>query len=119
MGDGGFWHNGLATSIGNAVFNQNDGVIVIVDNYYSAATGGAGHPGPAGPRMRRNPLSTQSAMRWQGWGVKWIRQIDRTYDVGKVRAVMTEALTTKVKGPKGGHRQQRMQSEQAAPGTPD
>ena len=26
MGDGGFWHNGLASSIGNAVFNKNDNV---------------------------------------------------------------------------------------------
>ena len=40
LGDGGFWHNGLTSSIGNAVFNDNDGVIIIVDNYYSAATGG-------------------------------------------------------------------------------
>ncbi len=38
MGDGGFWHNGLASGIGNAVFNKYDGVIV--DNYYSSATGG-------------------------------------------------------------------------------
>ena len=40
MGDGGFWHNGLASSVGNAVFNQTDNVLVVVDNYYSAATGG-------------------------------------------------------------------------------
>ena len=40
MGDGGFWHNGLTSGIGNAVFNKHDGVIVIVDNFYSAATGG-------------------------------------------------------------------------------
>ena len=40
MGDGGFWHNGLASSVGNAVFNKHDGVMLIVDNYYSAATGG-------------------------------------------------------------------------------
>jgi indolepyruvate ferredoxin oxidoreductase alpha subunit len=33
VGDGGFWHNGLTSSIGNAVFNKNDGVIVIVDNF--------------------------------------------------------------------------------------
>ena len=39
MGDGGFWHNGLASSIGNAVFNKQDGVTLIVDNFYSAATG--------------------------------------------------------------------------------
>jgi indolepyruvate ferredoxin oxidoreductase alpha subunit len=24
MGDGGFWHNGLTSGVGNAVFNQND-----------------------------------------------------------------------------------------------
>ncbi|MDZ7601464.1 MAG: indolepyruvate ferredoxin oxidoreductase subunit alpha, partial [Hoeflea sp.] len=40
LGDGGFWHNGLSSSIGNAVYNKSDGVIVIVDNFYSAATGG-------------------------------------------------------------------------------
>ena len=40
MGDGGFWHNGLTSGIGNAVFNRHDAVTVIVDNGYSAATGG-------------------------------------------------------------------------------
>jgi len=40
LGDGGFWHNGLSSSIGNMVFNKSDNVVVIVDNYYSAATGG-------------------------------------------------------------------------------
>jgi indolepyruvate ferredoxin oxidoreductase alpha subunit len=40
MGDGGFWHNGLSSSIGNAVFNKHDGTTIIVDNFYSAATGG-------------------------------------------------------------------------------
>ena len=33
MGDGGFWHNGLSSSVGNAVFNKHDGVMLIVDNY--------------------------------------------------------------------------------------
>ena len=40
MGDGGFWHNGLTSGIGNAVFNKSDGLVVVVDNAYSAATGG-------------------------------------------------------------------------------
>src|SRR6202022_492229 len=31
MGDGGFWHNGLTSGVGNAVFNRQDGVILIVD----------------------------------------------------------------------------------------
>ena len=33
IGDGGFWHNGLSTSVGNAVFNKQDGVIMVVDNF--------------------------------------------------------------------------------------
>ena len=40
LGDGGFWHNGLASSVGNAVFNKSDNVLIVVDNGYSAATGG-------------------------------------------------------------------------------
>jgi indolepyruvate ferredoxin oxidoreductase alpha subunit len=40
IGDGGFWHNGLSSSVGNAVFNKSDNVIMVVDNGYSAATGG-------------------------------------------------------------------------------
>ncbi|MFT7137086.1 MAG: indolepyruvate ferredoxin oxidoreductase alpha subunit [Akkermansiaceae bacterium] len=40
LGDGGFWQNGLGSSIGNMVFNKSDTVAVIVDNQYSAATGG-------------------------------------------------------------------------------
>jgi indolepyruvate ferredoxin oxidoreductase alpha subunit len=40
IGDGGFWHNGLSSSFGNMAFNKSDGVAIVVDNYYSAATGG-------------------------------------------------------------------------------
>jgi indolepyruvate ferredoxin oxidoreductase alpha subunit len=40
VGDGGFWRNGLASSVSNAVFNKSDNVLIVVDNGYSAATGG-------------------------------------------------------------------------------
>ena len=53
MGDGGFWHNGLASSIGNAVFNKQDGVTLIVDNFYSAATGGQDIPSSRALNPRR------------------------------------------------------------------
>ena len=33
-------------------------------------------------------------------GVKWVRHIDRTYDVGKMQDTLREALTTEEKGPK-------------------
>ncbi|TPW30202.1 thiamine pyrophosphate-dependent enzyme [Pararhizobium mangrovi] len=99
VGDGGLWHNGLTSSVGNAVFNQNDGVIVIVDNHYSAATGGQDI---LSSRADNKSKSTQHpiADAVRGMGAKWVRQIDRTYDVNKVRATLKEALTTEEKGPK-------------------
>ncbi|WP_323037047.1 indolepyruvate ferredoxin oxidoreductase subunit alpha [Pararhodobacter sp.] len=99
MGDGGFWHNGLSSSIGNMVFNKSDGVVVIVDNYYSAATGGQdvlSSRADNATKSTGNPI--QKALR--GVGVEWVHQIDHTYDVKRMRDTLTEALTTKTKGPK-------------------
>src|SRR5437899_7907696 len=99
MGDGGFWHNGLTSGVGNAVFNQHDGVIVVVDNYYSAATGGQDIPSSrADNRSRSTKHPIVEAVK--GVGAKWVRQIDRTYDVTRMRDTLREALTTEEKGPK-------------------
>jgi indolepyruvate ferredoxin oxidoreductase alpha subunit len=99
MGDGGFWHNGLATSVGNAVFNKQDGVILVVDNYYSAATGGQDIPSSRAlnPRRKTNNSIVNAV---KGIGATWVRQIDRTYDVAKMRDTLREALTSKEPGPK-------------------
>lgn len=99
LGDGGFWHNGLSSSIGNMVFNKSDTVAVIVDNYYSAATGGQD---VLSSRAKNDSKSTNNPISaaLKGVGVEWVRQIDRTYDVGKVREVLREALTTDYAGPK-------------------
>lgn len=99
VGDGGFWHNGLTSSIGNAVFNKNDGVIVVVDNYYSAATGGQDIlSSRASNRTKSTKHPITDAIK--GMGVKWVRHIERTYDVGTMRDALKEALTTDEKGPK-------------------
>lgn len=99
IGDGGFWHNGLTSSIGNAVFNKSDSVTIIVDNYYSAATGGQdilSSRADNRSKSTHHPIARAVA----GIGVDWIRQIDRTYDVGRMRDVLHEALTTEYNGPK-------------------
>jgi len=99
VGDGGFWHNGLASSVGNAVFNKSDNVLIVVDNGYSAATGGQDVLSSAASnsmRATRNPI--EKAVR--GVGVTWVRTLTRTYDVAKMRDTLREALTTAVKGPK-------------------
>lgn len=99
LGDGGFWHNGLSSSIGNAVYNKSDGVIVIVDNFYSAATGGQdilSSRADNATKATGHPIADAV----KGVGVKWVRQIDRTYDVPKMREILNDALTTDHVGPK-------------------
>jgi indolepyruvate ferredoxin oxidoreductase alpha subunit len=99
MGDGGFWHNGLTSGVGNAVFNQSDNVLIVVDNAYTAATGGQDILSSAAANpIRTTRLSIADAVR--GVGVKWVRTITRTYDVAKMRDTLREALTTKERGPK-------------------
>ena len=39
-------------------------------------------------------------MPCKGIGATWVRQIDRTYDVAKMRDTLREALTTDEPGPK-------------------
>ena len=114
MGDGGFWHNGLA-SIGNAVFNKQDGVILIVDNYYSAATGGQDILSSRAFNSRRE-TNNSIVDAVKGVGAKWVRQIDRTYDVAKMRDALREALTTKETRPENHRRLLRMFAQQAAAG---
>jgi len=98
MGDGGFWHNGLTSGIGNAVFNRHDGLTVIIDNNYSAATGGQDIPSSRWPNEhRQGNNSIIDAVR--GVGVKWVRHT-RTYDMTQTLKVLREALTTQFRGPK-------------------
>ncbi len=99
MGDGGFWHNGLLNGVGNAVFNKHDGLLVVVDNHYSAATGGQDI---LSSRADNDTRSTQHPIEdaVRGVGAKWVRRIDHTYSVGKLRDMLRDALTTREAGPK-------------------
>lgn len=99
MGDGGFWHNGLTSGVGNAVFNQSDSVLVVVDNGYSAATGGQDNLSSqaANPiRSTNNPIEKAA----RGVGVNWVRTVTNTYNLTQMRDTLREALTTTAQGPK-------------------
>ena len=99
IGDGGFWHNGLSSSFTNMAFNKSDGVAIVVDNFYSAATGGQdvmSSRADNATKATKNPISKAL----NGIGIDWVRQIDHTYDVKKMRDTIREALTTDAPGPK-------------------
>lgn len=98
MGDGGFWHNGLTSGIGNAVFNKNDGLTIVVDNNYAAATGGQdllSSKGTTENRSTQHPIEKAA----RGVGVKWAKTV-RTYDIGEMRKALREAVSKKGTGPK-------------------
>jgi indolepyruvate ferredoxin oxidoreductase alpha subunit len=99
MGDGGFWHNGLTSGVGNAVFNQTDNVLLVVDNGYSAATGGQDvlSSKAINPiRNTNNPI--EKAVK--GVGVDWVKTVTHTYSLDQMRGALRDALTTQTKGPK-------------------
>lgn len=98
MGDGGFWHNGLTSGVGNAVFNKSDNVLVIIDNGYSAATGGQDIPSSRAENANRstnNPI--EKAVR--GVGVDWVQRVT-TYDIKAMKRALKTAMTTSHRGPK-------------------
>ena len=101
MGDGGFWHNGLSSGVASAVFNRHDGLLIIVNNGYSAATGGQAIPsattsGPSGRESSTpNGQSIEQALR--GGGVSWVRTLS-TYDIDAMKRTLREALTSSAPG---------------------
>jgi indolepyruvate ferredoxin oxidoreductase alpha subunit len=96
MGDGGFWHNGLTSGIANSLFNRGDGVLIIMKNGYSAATGGQPVPS-SGRNMHDEPsdMSIERALR--GLGVRWLKTV-RTYSVAVMARTLRAALTSGDKG---------------------
>ncbi len=96
MGDGGFWHNGISTSVASAAYNQNDSVLIIMKNGYTSATGWQYLPSsPKDGDMNASKMSIEAALA--GLGIKWQRKV-RTYSVAKMMKTLKEALTTAEKG---------------------
>ena len=91
MGDGGFWHNGLSTGISGAAFNQQDGVLVIMNNGYSSATGQQYLPSTTAGGQRHATAKIEQALK--SMGITWVRTI-RSYSVGKMMRNLRSALTS-------------------------
>src|SRR5262249_5495538 len=87
------------SGVGNAVFNRNDSVLVVIDNAYTAATGGQDIlSSKASNKIRTTKLSIADAVR--GVGVRWVKTITNTYKLADMRDTLREALTTRDKGSK-------------------
>src|SRR5258708_17486230 len=96
MGDGGFWHNGLITGVASNLFNQGDGILIVMQNGYTSATGQQFMPSSAAGRNGEAPrMDVETTLR--GMGVKWLRKV-RTYSVATMMATLKEAMQTAERG---------------------
>jgi indolepyruvate ferredoxin oxidoreductase alpha subunit len=120
MGDGGFWHNGLITGVASSLFNKGDGVLIVMQNGYTSATGQQYMPSSKASRSGDAPgMDIEQTLR--AMGVKWLRTV-RTYGVAKMVSTLKEAMRTAERGLKviiaDGEcmlaRQRRVRAEDAA-----
>jgi indolepyruvate ferredoxin oxidoreductase alpha subunit len=96
MGDGGFWHNGLTSGIANAVFNKSDGILVIMKNGYTSATGTQNIPSSLHQtEWKSGDMSIERALK--GIGVEWIKPV-YTYRISEMAKTLREAMTSAYKG---------------------
>jgi indolepyruvate ferredoxin oxidoreductase, alpha subunit len=96
LGDGGFWHSGLTAGVANAVFNKQDSIVVVLENFYTSATGQQANPS-SGKNPRGDAVRMSIAETIRSLGVSWIKTVN-PYRVGETLKVVREAMTTAAGG---------------------
>ncbi|MYM55979.1 thiamine pyrophosphate-dependent enzyme [Thalassovita mangrovi] len=104
MGDGGFWHNGLLSGVTSRLLNGGDGILVIMKNGYTSATGTQeviSSPDTALKLEAAEKSATHGETTIEdaltGVGVKWLRTV-HTYKVAEMRDTLREAFKTPFNG---------------------
>jgi len=75
IGDSTFFHSGI-TGVLNAVYNQTDIVVVVLDNSTTAMTGNQPHPGIGATMMGGNPEKSSIAKIVEALGVSMLCRVD-------------------------------------------
>tara|TARA_Y100000588_G_scaffold190494_1_gene204359 strand:- start:550 stop:2691 length:2142 start_codon:yes stop_codon:yes gene_type:complete len=92
MGDGGFWHNGMSSGVAAAQANGNDGVLLIVKNGYTSATGWQILPSSLRDRYgNKRDMSIEKVLK--GFGVRWLKTV-RSYSITRMVKSLRKAMTT-------------------------
>jgi len=90
IGDSTFLHAGIPQLI-NAVYNQANITVMLLDNGITAMTGGQQHPG-TGKTIRNEPaprVDYEALVR--AVGVQWVRKVD-SYDLAAVHQNLRDAI---------------------------
>jgi indolepyruvate ferredoxin oxidoreductase, alpha subunit len=98
MGDGGFWHNGLLSGVASNLMNQGDGVLIIMKNGYSSATGTQEVISSPDEQLKSragaaSATHTQMTIEdtLKGMGVRWLQTV-HTYRVSQMKTALKSAF---------------------------
>src|SRR6185369_29187 len=90
IGDSTFLHAGIPQLI-NAVYNEANITVLLLDNHITAMTGGQQHPG-TGKNIREDAAPTiDYEALVSACGVKWIRKVD-SYDLAAMHQSLRDAI---------------------------
>ncbi|WP_341704896.1 indolepyruvate ferredoxin oxidoreductase subunit alpha [Ferrovibrio sp.] len=97
MGDGGFWHNGVLSGVASSMFNRGDGVLMVMQNGYTSATGVQYLPSSSGNRVDHQPGGSDIETTVKALGVRWVKRI-RSYSLPEMVKALRTAITTAEQG---------------------
>ena len=89
IGDSTFLHAGIPPLI-DAVYNQADITVVLLDNHTTAMTGGQDHPGTGRTLRGEETHRVDYEALVRACGVDWVRKVD-SYDLASMYQVLREA----------------------------
>ena len=93
IGDSTFLHAGIPSLI-NAVYNQVNITVLLLDNHITAMTGGQEHPGTGKTLRGEEAPQVDYEALVRAIGVKWVRTVD-SYDLADMYQVLREAIAYK------------------------
>lgn len=93
IGDSTFLHAGIPPLI-DAVYNNANITVIILDNHVTAMTGGQDHPGTGRTLRGEGAPRVDFEQMVRACGVKWVRRVD-SYDVAEMYQAFREAAAFK------------------------
>ena len=90
IGDSTFLHAGIPPLI-DAVYNEANITVVILDNGITAMTGGQDHPGTGRTLRGKKTNKVDYEALCRAVGVNWMRRVD-PYQLGRLRQTLREAI---------------------------
>ena len=90
IGDSTFLHAGIPQLI-NAVYNQANITVLLLDNHITAMTGGQQHPGTGKTLVGEDAPQVDYETLVRAVGVKWVRKVD-PYDLAATHHALRDAI---------------------------